>query len=224
MVMRISVRLFAVCRERAGTDRLDVELVGETASVADLRRAIAAASPALAPLLPIVRFAVDERFASDADPVQPGDEVALIPPVSGGSGLGPFELRSTPITLDEVERAVARPEAGALVSFAGTVRSKTQGHDVVALEYEAYDSMAVRFLRTIGDEVRSRWPDASVAILHRTGRLEVGEVSVVIAVSSPHRGDAFDGCRHAIERLKQDVPIWKKEIRRDGSIWVGAGS
>ncbi|MCK6549915.1 molybdopterin converting factor subunit 1 [Myxococcota bacterium] len=222
--MRISVRLFAVCRERAGTDRLDVELVGEPASVADLRRALAAASPALAPLLPIVRIAINETFVRDADPVRPGDEVALIPPVSGGSGLGPFELRTTPIGLDEVERAVARPEAGALVSFAGTVRSKTAGHDVVALEYEAYDSMALRFLRAIGDEVRGRWPEASIAILHRTGHLEVGEISVVIAVSSPHRADAFEGCRHAIERLKQDVPIWKKEIRSDGSIWVGVGS
>jgi MoaE-MoaD fusion protein len=222
--MRVSVRLFAVCRERAKADRIEVEVPGTSTSAKELLAAIAAASPALAPVLPMVRIAVNEQFAAADDRINEGDELALIPPVSGGTGLGPFEVRSTPIALDEVVNAVRSNDAGAIVTFSGTVRASTAGHAVVALEYEAYDSMAVRYLRKIGDEIRERWPEARVAILHRSGRLAVGEVSVVIAVSSPHRADAFEAARHAIERLKQDVPIWKKEIREDGSVWVGVGS
>jgi molybdopterin converting factor subunit 1 len=221
--MRVEVRLFAVCRERAGTDRLALELE-PGATVASLLAAVAEAAPALAPLCPIVRVAVDQAFARPDEPIPEGAELALIPPVSGGSGQGPFELRDTPITTDEVERAVRADGAGAVVSFAGTVRDRTGAHEVEALEYEAYPEMAERFLRRIGGEVAERWPGARCAILHRVGLCRVGEVSVVIAVSHPHRAEAFEGCRHAIEALKQDVPIWKKERRLDGSVWVGVGS
>jgi molybdopterin synthase catalytic subunit len=222
--MRLVVRLFAACRERAGTDRLavDLEVEGRGATLAELSAAIGRACPALAPLLSISRIAVNREFADASTAVQPGDEVALIPPVSGGAGL--FALRAEPITTAEVERAVAVPGAGAIVSFAGTVRDRTGEHEVVALDYEAYPEMAESFLRRIGAEVAERWPAAGIAILHRVGRLSVGEISVAIAVSSPHRAAAFEACRHAIERLKQDVPLWKKEIRKNGEIWVGTGS
>ncbi|MEL7240059.1 MAG: molybdenum cofactor biosynthesis protein MoaE, partial [Planctomycetota bacterium] len=150
------------------------------------------------------------------------DELALIPPVSGGHDL--FEVRNEPLEVAEVEAAVRHGGAGAVVSFTGTVRNNTKGVAVDALEYEAYRSMAEKYLRTIGHEIAERWPDTRVAMLHRVGRLAVGEASVVIAVSSPHRADAFDACRHSIERLKEDVPIWKKEFRTDGSVWVGVGS
>jgi molybdopterin synthase catalytic subunit len=185
---------------------------------------VGAAEPRLLPLLGLVRVAVNERFATKEDRITEGDDVALIPPVSGGSGQGPFDIRRDPIRVDEVVARVESPGAGAVVAFAGTVRASTDGCEVVALEYEAYESMAIRFLRQIGDEITRMWPEARVAILHRIGRLEVGETSVAIATSSPHRADAFEACRHAIERLKKDVPIWKKEIRRDGSVWVGVGS
>lgn len=219
--MRVEVRLFAVCRERAGTDRLTV-YVDPPGSVAQLRAALEAASPALGPLVRISRLAVNHEFAREDQLLTETDELALIPPVSGGSGL--FALTSTAIDVAAVERAVAFDGAGATVTFVGTVRDHTGPHAVVALEYEAYAEMAGRFLERIGAEVADRWPGARCAIVHRTGRLEVGEASVAIAVSSAHRADAFEGCRHAIERLKQDVPIWKRELRKDGSVWVGVGS
>lgn len=219
--MRVEVRLFAVCRERAGTDRLAV-YVDPPGSIAQLRAALEAASPALGPLLRVSRLAVNHEFAREDQLLAESDELALIPPVSGGSGL--FALTSTAIDVAAVERAVAFGGAGATVTFVGTVRDHTGPHAVVALEYEAYAEMAGRFLERIGAEVADRWPGARCAIVHRTGRLEVGEASVAIAVSSAHRADAFEGCRHAIERLKQDVPIWKRELRKDGSVWVGVGS
>jgi molybdopterin synthase catalytic subunit len=222
--MRLVVRLFAAARDRAGADRLTLSIEGSSASLEELRMALERSTPALAPILAISRIAVNQEFAEPGARVAEGDEIAIIPPVSGGSGQGPFELRASPIVSKEVEDAVRAPGQGAVVSFAGTVRDRTGEHEVVALEYEAYPEMAERFLRKIGDEIRERWPGARSAILHRTGRLGVGEISVVIAVSSPHRAEAFDACRHAIERLKKDVPLWKKEIRKSGEIWVGTGS
>jgi molybdopterin synthase catalytic subunit len=222
--MRVSVKLFAVLRERAGRDRIEIEIAGDSASLTELRAEIARCVPAIEPLLSRVRVAVNEEFASERDRVRAGDDVALIPPVSGGSGLGPFTIETAALDVERVIDAVRDPSAGAIVSFSGTVRDRTAGLEVVALEYEAYEPMAARYLRKIGEEIAAKFPLARVAIAHRIGRLVVGEVSVVIAVSSPHRADAFEACRYAIERLKEDVPIWKKEIRRDGSVWVGVGS
>jgi MoaE-MoaD fusion protein len=222
--MRVSVRLFAVLRERAQRDTIEVEIASDSVDLKALKRAIAESHPALAPLLSIVRVAVNQAFASDEDRIREGDEVALIPPVAGGSGMGPFAIRAVPIELAEVENAVRHSSAGAVVSFLGTVRDRTGEHEVVALEYEAYVEMAERWLRKIGEEIAEKWPGTRTAILHRAGRLAIGEASVAIAVASAHRADAFAGCRHAIERLKEDVPIWKKEIRKDGSVWVGVGS
>lgn len=222
--MQVEVRLFAVCRERAGKDRLTVSLPDDGAHVQALLDALAAAEPALAPVLPAVRVAVNQSFVKPDAALSEGDEVALIPPVSGGSGVSLVAVRDRPLGLAEVESAVSVPGAGAICSFVGTVRDHTGPHQVVALEYESYAEMAEKVMRGIGAEVCERFPKARVAVLHRVGRLEVGEASVVIAVSSPHRAEAFDGCRHVIERLKEDAPIWKKEIRSDGSVWVGMGS
>jgi molybdopterin synthase catalytic subunit len=220
--MRVYVRLFAILKERAGSDRIEIEIAGDSATLSELREAIAALYPALAPILPRVRIALNEEFAVEGDRVKEKDDIALIPPVSGGSGA--FAIERAPLELDRAVREVAHPGAGAIATFSGTVRDQTKGVAVVALEYEAYEAMALRFLRKIGDEIRAKFPEARVSIIHRIGRVEIGETSVVIAVSSPHRAEAFDGCRHAIERLKEDVPIWKKELRKDGSIWVGVGS
>jgi len=221
--MHLQVRLFAVCRDRAGRDEIEVEIPGEATDVDGLKAAVAAAVPAIAPLMPIVRVAVNQTFAGSEDRISEGDELALIPPVSGGSP-DLFEVRDGEVTTAEVEAAVRHPGAGAVVSFLGTVRDHTGPHDVTALEYEAYVEMAEKYLRKVGEEVADKWPGARIAIVHRTGRLEPGEPSVAISVSSPHRANAFDACRYAIERLKEDVPIWKKELRGDGSVWVGVGS
>lgn len=221
--MQVQVRLFAVCRERAGKDRLTLEL-SEPATVASLLEALAEAEAALVPVLPAVRVAVNQAFVGADAAVADGDEVALIPPVSGGSGVTLVAVRNASLTLSEVEKAVSAPNVGAICSFVGTVRDHTGPHSVVALEYESYAEMAEKVMRGIGAEVCEKFPKARVAVLHRIGRLEVGEASVVIAVSSPHRAEAFEGCRHVIERLKEDAPIWKKEIRQDGSVWVGMGS
>lgn len=214
--------MFAVCREKAGTDRAEIELVHPEPRVRHVLEALTGRFPPLALVLPVVRVAVNQAFVTPDAPVAADDEIALIPPVSGGSTS--VALRDAPVSVEEVERAVRHGGAGAVVSFTGTVRDHTGSHEVVALEYEAYREMAERVLRQIGDEIRAEWPGARLAVLHRVGRLEVGEVSVVIAVSSPHRADAFAACRRVIERLKEDVPIWKREIRRDGSVWVGVGS
>jgi molybdopterin synthase catalytic subunit len=222
--MKLVVRLFAACREKVQTDRVELDFGSDSISLEDLKRGLEQAKPALAGLLRVSRVAVNQSFADETTVVRVGDEVAIIPPVSGGSGQGPFEVREAVIELAEVEQAVRSREAGAVVTFSGTVRAATHGHVVTALEYESYREMAEAFLRKIGGEIEDRWPGARSAILHRVGRLEVGEVAVVIAVASAHRKDAFEGCRHAIERIKEDVPIWKKELRADGSVWVGMGS
>lgn len=222
--MRVQVRLFAICRERTGKDLIELSFDTAEVSVSDVLKALEAKEPSLTPLLPSTRVALNQTFSSLNQRVSDGDEMALIPPVSGGSGVVLSEVRETTLSLSEVEAAVRGPQIGAICTFLGTVRDHTGPHSVEALSYEAYAEMAEKVMRTIGAEVCEKHPSARVAILHRIGLLKVGEASVAIAVASPHRAEAFDGCRHIIERLKEDVPVWKKEIRTDGSHWVGMGS
>jgi molybdopterin synthase catalytic subunit len=150
-----------------------------------------------------------------------GDVVALIPPVAGGAPR--VVLTFERLDARAVEASVAAPDRGGLVTFTGMVRDHTGPHGVVRLEYEAYEAMAVRVLEEIADEVGVRWPGARLAIHHRLGTLEVGEAAVVIAVSTPHRAEAFAACAYTIDRLKEDAPIFKREVRTDGSVWVGLG-
>lgn len=219
--MKVTVLYFAAARERAGTPREEVELPGTTARVAELLEAVGRNHPALRPLFPHLRVAVNQEFAAADAPIPPGAEVALIPPVAGGSGL--FRVVDRPLSLDEVIRAVSSEERGGLVTFTGLVRDQTRGRRVLRLEYEAYAPMAERKLEEIGGEVAERWPGAKLAIVHRTGTLAPGEAAVVIAASAPHRKEAFRACEYAIDRLKEDVPIWKKELYEDGEVWVGLG-
>ncbi len=136
-----------------------------------------------------------------------------------------FKLQSEPLSLEVVVKAVSDSTLeGAVVTFTGVVRSLSRGKRVTRLDYEAYDSMAEKQLSRIGNEVAEKWPGARAAVVHRSGSLLPGELAVVIAVAAPHRAEAFDACRHVIERLKQDVPIWKKEFSEDGDVWVGVGS
>lgn len=220
--IRITVLYFAAARERAGVMREELELPRERATVADVLAILAERRPALRELLPHLRVAVDQEFQAKGAEVRSGAEVALIPPVAGGAA-GLFQVVERPLSLDEVVRAVGGESYGGLVTFSGSVRNQTRGKRVLRLEYEAYGPMAEKVLARIGGEAAEKWPGSRLAIVHRVGTLQPGELAVVIAAAAPHRAEAFDACRHAIERLKQDVPIWKKEFFEDGEVWVGLG-
>lgn len=216
--MALTLLYFAGAREAAGTARETLD--ERPATVGALRRLLAERHPALSRVLPRCRIAVDEELVDDASPLPDRGEVAVLPPVSGGSG--PFALSDRPLDLGEVVRAVRGTSRGAVVTFTGEVRAESKGKRVVRLEYEAYPPMAERKLREIGERL-GREHGAEVAIVHRLGRLEPGEAAVVVACAAPHRTPAFRACEAAIELLKKDVPIWKREVFEDGSQWVGLG-
>jgi molybdopterin synthase catalytic subunit/molybdopterin converting factor small subunit len=217
--MRVTVLYFAIARERAGTGKEVVELPAGS-RLAQLRSIIVASRPALGALLPQLRWAVSREFVEDAE-LHEGDEVALIPPVAGGIDLG--RVVDRPIRVEEVVDSVRGDGFGGVVTFTGAVRRESHGRQVVRLEYEAYAPMAEAKIQAIGTEIEARWMGCRVAILHRVGSLQVGDIAVVIAVAAPHRRAAFEACAYAIDRLKQEVPIWKKEVFQDGSVWVGSG-
>jgi molybdopterin converting factor subunit 1 len=214
----ITVLYFAVAREAAGTG--SESLAAAPATVGALRAFLAGRHPALARVLPRCRIAVGQEFASDGDAVPDGAEVAVIPPVSGGSGR--FRVVDRPLELSEVVDAVSGPGLGGVVTFRGDVRDASHGKRVVRLEYEAYVPMAERKLAEIGRAVGEEH-GARVAIVHRVGALSPGEAAVVIAAAAPHRAPAFRACEATLERLKRDAPIWKREVYEDGSEWVGMG-
>ncbi|KFA92363.1 molybdenum cofactor biosynthesis protein [Archangium violaceum] len=217
----ITVLYFAAARERVGLPREPLELPSG-ARVEDVLRLLGTRHPALAPLLPHLRVAVNQEFSGAETEVPAGAELALIPPVAGGSG-GLFRVVDRPLRLEEVVEAVSGEAYGGLVTFSGSVRNQTRGRRVLRLEYEAYPPMAEKKLAEIGAEVAGKFNGTRLAIVHRVGTLKPGELAVVIAAAAPHRKEAFLGCEHAIERLKQDVPIWKKEFFEDGEVWVGLG-
>jgi len=219
---KITVLYFAAARERAGTAREVVEIAGAPPTVADALVRLSGLHPGLEKLLPHLRVAVDQEFAGPEAPLRDGAELALIPPVAGGSG-GLYRVVDRPLDLNEVVQAVGGEVYGGLVTFSGSVRNQTRGRRVLRLEYEAYAPMAEKVLSRIGEEAAEKWAGSRLAIVHRVGTLLPGELAVVIAAAAPHRAEAFDACRHAIERLKQDVPIWKKEFFEDGEVWVGLG-
>ena len=215
----ITARLFARLREQAGTD---AELVDGVSTVADVYAAVRRRHPALPPGPGLLRAARNEELVGWSDPVVDGDEVAFIPPVSGGAfgAARLLEVGPGPIDSSRLEAAVSHEGAGAICTFTGVVRGNSRGEAVTHLEYEAYESMAVRMLGQLVDELAQRWPDIRVAIAHRVGRLEVGEASVVVSVSAPHRADAIEACWRGIDRLKESVPIWKKEFAQSGAFWI----
>ncbi len=221
--LSVRVLFFAAARERAGATEAAHTLPGG-AALADLRSTLLSAHPALEPLMRHVRWARNERFVSDFSVLlADGDVVALIPPVAGGNDVPLVRIGPEPLDARLVESLVAGPDRGGVVTFTGTVRDHTGPHGVLRLEYEAYASMAERVMTEIVEEAAARWPGVRVAVHHRVGTLGVGEAAVVIAASASHRAEAFDACRFTIERLKADVPIFKREVRSDGSVWVGLG-
>jgi molybdopterin synthase catalytic subunit/molybdopterin converting factor small subunit len=210
--VRVSVRLFAGLREHAGWSQRDLE---DVARVADVWPALDLGDEPAGLL-----YAVNKEYARRDRELTDGDEVALIPPVSGGS----FRLSEEPLSLDAVVKEVRSDEAGAIATFVGTTRVHSRGRTVDRLEYEAYAGMAEKVMAEIADELKRRYDLREIAIHHRTGTVEIGEASVVIAVSAPHRQDALAACRDAIDTLKEQVPLWKKEIYEGGEEWIGRGS
>jgi molybdopterin synthase catalytic subunit len=208
----IRVRVFAGLRERAGWSEKELEGVER---VADVWPALD-----LGEEPPGLLYAVNREYAEQDRELVDGDEVALIPPVSGGA----FLLSEDPLSLDAAVQEVADEEAGAIAVFVGTTRVQSRGRSVQHLEYEAYPGMAEEVMQRIAEELESKYELCEVAIHHRIGRVGIGETSVVIAVSAPHRQDALAACKEAIDTLKEAVPLWKKEVYEGGEEWIGRGS
>ena len=209
--MRVTVRLFAGLRERAGWGERELE----AASVGDVWPQLGLGEEPAGLL-----YAVNQEYAGRSTALSEGDEVAIIPPVSGGA----FRLVDRPLALAAVVAEVEDEGAGAIATFQGTVRLQSRGRKVIALEYEAYAGMAEKVMSEIAEAAKERHDLCEVAIAHRTGRCEVGEVSVVIAVSAAHRHPALTACREIIDELKGRVPLWKKELYEGGEEWIGRGS
>jgi molybdopterin synthase catalytic subunit len=218
--MIVRVRLFAGLREHAGFATRDLELE-EGASCADAAASIEELEGALPDGL---AFAVNRSYAEPAHVLEDGDELALIPPVSGGARRGACRLTHDPVVLDELVKEVASEQAGAIATFTGTTRAHSRGRAVHHLEYEAYRGMAEAELERIAAELEQKHRLCGISITHRLGRVEIGETSVAIAVSAPHRAAAFAACREAIDTLKETVPLWKKEVYEGGEEWIGRGS
>lgn len=227
--MQIRVLLFATLKDLAGQRELTLQLADADHTVNSVRAILAERFPQMADNLQVALAAVNEEFAAASQPVHDGDDVAFFPPVSGGSdGPGPeiFRLDEEPIDHDALIAAISTPEAGAVCLFSGLVRGQTdrEGHQPQTeyLEYEAYAPMALAKMRQVAGEIRERWPGVlGIAIVQRVGRLAVGQNTVLIACSSAHRDSGcFEAARYGIDRLKEIVPVWKKETGPDGASWV----
>ena len=210
--MRVTVKVFAGLRERAGWSQREVEGV---ACVGELWAALGLGDEPDGLL-----YAVNRQYADAKRELSDGDEVALIPPVSGGS----FRLSKSPLSLEPLVDEVRSDRAGAIATFVGTTRVQSRDRTVLHLDYEAYEQMAEQVMAEIAAELKERYDLCEIAIHHRTGRVEIGEASVVIAVSAPHRQDALAACKDAIDTLKERVPLWKKEVYEGGQEWIGRGS
>jgi len=231
--VHISVRAFAGYREAIGMRALRLDVAPDS-TVAQAWEALRSSYPRLDRLPPPAAFAVNDEYVRPDTPLRDGDELILVPPVSGGAELPPPQdtppggggvhvaLTGEPISIDEIVARVRHPQAGAVVLFLGTVRDNREGARVHHLEYEAYETLALRDMHSVCEEAAARWPLLGVALVHRTGTLAVGEISVAIAVAAPHRADAFAAGKYAIDALKQRVPIWKKEVWEGGEVWVGS--
>jgi molybdopterin synthase catalytic subunit len=228
--MEFEIRLFATLKDRAGRDRITVS-VDQPSTVRELELAIGRAYPVLADALPSALFAVNKAFADPEMVLELGDEIAIFPPVSGGAeGNFPYPTYFA-VTSDEVDLAIIHarltgPDVGAIVTFSGSVRGETQREglppETIYLEYEAYQGMAELKMGQIAQEIWARWPVVKgVAIVQRIGKLSVGETTTIVACAAGHRDQgAFEAARFGIDRLKEIVPVWKKEVGQDKSVWI----
>jgi len=218
--MQVVIKYFAMMRERLGVAEESLEL-DEGASVRAVYDHVALRAPELQPLLDRSMIMRNHEYTDLDDRLEAGDELAVIPPVSGGDH---FRVHDGVLDPQAISSQVEDPGAGAVVVFSGVVRDNARGRAVQVLEYEAYPAAAEHQLALVAGEMRERWPLLGVAIEHRTGRLGIGEVSVVIAVTSAHRDASFEAAAYAIRRIKEVVPIWKKEFYDDGETWIGSES
>lgn len=221
MGMRIRVLYFAIFRERLGMDGEDLE-VPEGASVSDALAALGERHEAIAALAGRYQTAVNQSMVPVDAALSDGDELALIPPVAGGNDRH-VTVIDAPLSLDRCVAAVNARHMGGIVTFTGVVRHRNLGREVERLEYEAYVEMAEKVSREICEEIEGEIDGVRIAVEHRIGKLVVGDIAVVIAAAAPHRAEAFAACRAMIDRLKERVPIWKKEIGPDGAEWIGMG-
>ncbi len=221
--MKVSLLLFAALREAVGQRTLCME-IEDGATVNDLKRRLAVAYPRVEPMLDTVVCAIDDEYVRSEEYLRDGVEVALIPPVSGGAvetTPGLFRLTHEVMDPQHLVELVRCDEAGAIALFYGIVRNHSEGRDVERLEYEAHESMAVRKMREVAAETKRRFPEISeIGVWHRAGVLQIGEASLLVAVSSPHRAQAFEACHWAVDRVKEVVPVFKKEHWAGGSAWV----
>ncbi|CAM2971118.1 molybdenum cofactor biosynthesis protein MoaE [Paenibacillus sediminis] len=226
----ISIHLFAGLAERLRTSVLQFPIQETGITVEQLKLRLCESYADASQLISISFVAVNQQYATKDTMITPNDEVALIPPVSGGDGTskdtyssddGLYTITSLPLSVEEISKKVITANHGATLSFIGTTREMTGELRTVYLEYEAYIPMALSMMQQIGDEIEGKWPGTRIAIGHRIGKVDITEISVVIAVSSPHRSECYEASRYAIDRLKHIVPIWKKEIWDDGSEWQG---
>ena len=226
--VQVKLLFFASLKDIVGSRQLDFD-VPSGATVNDLLERLEARYPGLRPYRSIVLTSLNEDYVERSTVVSDGDEVAIFPPVSGGASSEPviadrprevYRLTREAIDAREISDMILRPEDGALCIFEGVVRNNSKGKTTRYLEYEAYETMALKTMEEIGEFVRSAWEIGCVAIVHRLGRMEIGETSVAIIITSPHRRASFDACEYAIDRLKKIVPIWKKEFFDDGEIWI----
>lgn len=226
--MRVRILLFGMLKDIAGKSSDSMDLP-EQASVRDVLASYESAIPRFKDSLPSLAFAVNQQYAKADTTLHDGDEVALLPPVSGGLGdVIQAEARKSPhasivrdrIDAQHIRSEISRPEDGAVAIFEGVVRNHSRGRKTLYLHYEAYEDMALQEMESLADQVLREFKIRDVAIVHRLGRLEIGETSVLIVVASAHRAPAFDACRWLIDTLKRKVPIWKKEYFQDGAVWA----
>ena len=217
--VRITALLFGQAREWVGSSSIDLNLEAP-ATVESAFAILKTRHPRLAEMQRSLLFAVNEEYASPSHTLSDGDRLAVLPPVSGGESSDIFEITREPIKIANLRARLLEGESGAVVIFDGVARNNTRGRRTLYLEYEGYQPMALRTMEQIGREVHERWQINRVGIIHRLGRIETTESSVVIVVTSAHRKIAFEACHYAIDRLKEIVPIWKKEYFEDGAVWA----
>lgn len=228
--MQLHIRLFAGLAELLGSPSIQVDFDQETLTAEELKAVLSERFPAASGQIEQALVAVNQEYAPDHTTISAKDEVALIPPVSGGESQtlgavstadGLFLITTQPLNVEQTTAKVLHPNHGASLLFIGTTREMTGERQTVYLDYEAYTPMALKKLQEIGNDISAKWPGTLTAISHRIGKVDVAEASVIIAVSAPHRDICYEASRFAIEQLKQHVPIWKKEVWADGSEWKG---